>query len=67
MVETLGEYIQSDLTAQQLSDLVERLDKARISPIRSAEGDLIVGADHYEFFPEEASLWEIVERAYCKK
>ena len=67
MVEKLGEYMQTDLTAQQLSDLVESLDQALISPIRTAEGELIVGTEnYYEFFVDEASLWEIVRGAYCQ-
>lgn len=66
LVEQLGEYIQSDLTAQQLSDLVQSLDSAQISPIRTADGELIIGTEHYEFFVDEDSLWEIVKRAYCQ-
>lgn len=66
LVEKLGEYIQSDLTAQQLSELVQCLDQSQISPIRTADGELIVGTEHYEFFVDEASLWEIVKQAYCQ-
>lgn len=66
LVERLGEYLQSDLTAQQLSDLIQSLDSDRISPIRTADGELIAGTEYYEFFVEEASLWEIVKRAYCQ-
>lgn len=66
LMERLGEYIQSDLTAQQLSDFVQSLDKSQVSPIRTADGELIVGAQYYEFFADEASLWEIVKQAYCQ-
>lgn len=66
LVEKLGEHIQSDLTAQQLSDLVQSLDKSRISPIRTVDGELVVGTQYYEFFVDEASLWEIVKQAYCQ-
>lgn len=66
LVEKLGEHLQSDLTAQQLSDLVESLDKSRISPIRTADGELVVGTQYYEFFVDESSLWEIVKQAYCR-
>lgn len=65
LVEKAGEYIQSDLTAQQLSDLVVTLDQSRVSPIRTADGELLVGTAHYEFFVEEESLWEIVKKACC--
>ena len=67
LVEKLGEYMQTDLTAQQLSELVERLDQSLVSPIRTADGELIVGTKFYEFFVDEASLWEIVKQAYCQE
>lgn len=66
LVEKMGEHIQSDLTAQQLSDFVQSLDQSQVSPIRTADGELIAGTEYYEFFVEEASLWEIVKRAYCR-
>lgn len=66
LVEQLSAYLQSDLTAQQLLDLMSRLDASRIAPIRTAEGELIQGADHYEFYVDEDALWEIVKSAYCQ-
>ena len=66
LVEKMGEQIQTDLTAQQLSDLVESLDRSEISPIRTPEGELIAGARYYEFYAQEDSLWEIVKQAYCR-
>jgi hypothetical protein len=66
LVEKMGEHLQSDLTAQQLADFVESLDKSQVSPIRTAEGELIIGTQYYEFFADEASLWEIVKQAYCQ-
>lgn len=66
LLEKLSEFLQSDLTAQQLSDLLTRLDKSEISPIRYAEGELKQGEQYYEFYPEEASLWTMVKQAYCE-
>lgn len=66
LVEKMSEHLQTDLTAQQLSDLIQSLDQSQISPIRVAEGELLTGAEHYEFFADEASLWEIVQQAYCQ-
>ena len=65
LVEKAGEHMQSDLTAQQLSDLIENLDQSYISPIRVPDGELVAGAEYYEFFVNEASLWKIVKQAYC--
>ena len=66
LVEVIGEHIQTDLTAQQLSDFVESLDESRISPINTADGELVAGTEYYEFYVDEASLWEIVRQAYCQ-
>ena len=66
LLEKLSEFLQSDLTAQQLSDLVTKLDKSEIYPIRYAEGELKLGEQYYEFYPEESSLWSMVKQAYCK-
>lgn len=66
LLEKLSEFLQSDLTTQQLSDLVTRLDKSEISPIRYAEGELKLGEQYYEFYPAESSLWDMVKKAYCK-
>lgn len=66
LVEKMGEYLQSDLTAQQLSDLVQSLDQSQVSSIRTADGELIAGTEYYEFFVDGASLWEIVKQAYCQ-
>ena len=66
LLEKLSEFLQSDMTAQQLSDLVTQLDNADISPIRYADGELLLGEKYYEFYPDEASLWEIVRAACCE-
>lgn len=65
ILEKMSEYLQSNLTAQQLSDLITRLDQAEVSPIRYAEGELIVGEEYYEFYVDQDSLWELVKTAYC--
>lgn len=66
LLEKLSEYLQSDLTAQQLSDLVTQLDSAQVAPIRYAEGRLVEGAEYYEFYPDQTSLWDMVKWAYCE-
>ena len=65
LVEKLGSYMQSNMTGQQLSDLIEKLDTYHINPIRYPEGELIVGQKYYEFYVDQDSLWEIVKGAYC--
>ena len=66
LLEKLSEFLQSDMTAQQLSDLVTQLDQSEIFPIRYAEGKLGKGEQYYEFYPDEGSLWAMVKQAYCE-
>jgi len=65
LLEKLGDILQTNLTGNQLTDLMERLDSYSISPIRSAEGELLSGTEYYEFYADKDSLWEIVKKAYC--
>lgn len=67
LVGKLSEYLQSDLTAQQLQDLVTLLDHAAVSPILAPEGKLLKGEQYYEFYADEGSLWDMVHTAYCAK
>ena len=65
LIGKLSDYLQSDLTAQQLQDLVVALDKADIAPIQYPEGTLRKGEEFYEFYLDKLSLWEMVKGAYC--
>ena len=66
LLEKMADYLQSNLTGDQLVNLITQLDTAEISPIRTPEGTLTLGEEHYEFYVDEASLWETVKGAYCE-
>ena len=57
--------MQTNLTGQQLTDLIEKLDTYQISPIRHPEGELTAGERYYEFYADQDSLWEIVKASFC--
>lgn len=65
LLDTLGAYMQTNLTGQQLTDLIEKLDTYQISPIRHPEGELTAGEQYYEFYADQDSLWEIVKASFC--
>ena len=65
-VEKLGEYMQTNLTGNQLMDLLEQLDAYEMVSIRVPEGQLRVGGAYYEFYVDEASLWEMVKEVFCQ-
>lgn len=66
VLEKLGNYLQSSLTGNQLMDVMEHLDTYTIAPIRVPEGTLRTGGEYYEFYIDEASLWENVRAVYCR-
>lgn len=66
LVERLGDWIQSNMTVTQMSQLIRDLDQFEISPFRHADGELVVGKRFYEFYVNEDSLWEIVRNACCE-
>lgn len=65
-VEKLGEHMQTNLTGNQLVELLEQLDTYEVAPIRVPEGDLRIGEKYYEFYVNEASLWENVKAVFCQ-
>lgn len=65
VVEKLGEHVQTNLSGNQLIDLLEKLGTYEVAPIRVPEGDLRIG-EYYEFYVDEASLWENVREVYCQ-
>ncbi len=66
LVEVLGEFMQSNLTAQQLSELTQWLSEAQVLPICTPEGELVLGERYYEFYVDAQSLWNVVKEAYCE-
>lgn len=66
VVDKLSGYMTTNLTGQQLSDLLERMDTYEIAPIRVPEGELLTGEEYYEFYVDEASLWEDVKAVFCQ-
>jgi len=58
--------MQTNLTGNQLVELLEQLDTYEVAPIRVPEGELRIGGEYYEFYMDEASLWENVMAVYCQ-
>lgn len=66
VLETMDGALQTNMTAQQLSDMMTSLNEYTIKPIQTADGELVVGEEFYEFYVNEDSLWKIVCEAYCR-
>ena len=65
LLEKLSEYLQTNLTGDQLVNLITRLDESEISPIRAPQGNLVLGEEHYEFYMDADAMWQTVKNAYC--
>lgn len=65
LLEKLSDYLQTNLTGDQLVNFITQLDESEISPIRPPQGTLTLEDGHYAFYVDLDPTWEDVKRAYC--
>lgn len=65
LLEKLSDYLQTNLTGDQLVNFITQLDESEISPIRPPQGALTLEDGHYAFYVDLDPTWEDVKRAYC--
>lgn len=65
LVEKLSNYMVTDMTADAISRLAEKLDKYEIGEVRFASGDNVLGEQFYEFYVDKDDLWDIVREEMC--
>ena len=65
LLEKLSDYLQTNLTGDQLVNFITQLDESEISPIRPPQGTLTLEDGHYAFYVDMDPTWEDVKRAYC--
>lgn len=65
MLDQLSTYLQTEMTGEEVSDLVQRLDTYEISPIQYAQGKQEIGKEYYEFYVDQDDLWQLVMQAFC--
>lgn len=65
LLEKLSDYLQTNLTGDQLVNFITQLDESEISPIRPPQGTLTLKDGHYAFYVDLDPTWEDVKRAYC--
>jgi len=65
---TMADYMVSDCTANQLSDIAQTIIDYTFTEIKTIEGDSVVGEKYMEFFPDVDSLKKtVVELFYSPK
>ena len=62
--EKLDKYTVTDMTVQEMSELAQYVSEYGISSVSYPEGDLRL-TEHYEFYTDMDSLWNIVSRVFC--
>lgn len=65
VIRALGDDMQSSMSPAQLSDLLDYMNRSRLSPILTADGELTIASGHYEFHADPDSLWELARSLYC--
>ncbi len=60
LVDTMDDYATYDISDFRLKELAEKFDEYEFLGIRDIEGETQLGDEFIEFYPDEASIWEIV-------
>lgn len=63
-LEQIDPYLQTRMTANEITETVNRLSTYDIRPVLTCEGDYEAG-QYAEFYPYEKSVWECVKTAFC--
>lgn len=66
MLKVMEKVIQTNLSTDQIVELLRFLDKCQVNPVLVPDGDLQLGEKFYEFYLDENSLWDAVSTAYCE-
>ena len=64
-LETLDPYLVTDMSGNEISELVNRMNQYDILPAATYKGTYQLGT-YAEFYADNASVWEIVKDAYCE-
>ena len=61
----LKPYLTTDLSAEQVTDMVNYLLQYEIRPVVTPEGQYMMGEEYAEFYVNDASLWQCVKETFC--
>ena len=64
--KAIDKYLTTDLTVNDISEIVERLCNYEILPVVSPDGELKLGEEFVEFYVDDDSLWQNVKTVFCK-
>ena len=58
-------FLCTDLSVDNISDMVAQLDAYEIMPTVTPEGEYTMGFEFAEYYVDETSLWECVRQTFC--
>ena len=58
-------FINTDMSAEELSALFNDLNEYTVLPAVTADGSYVMGTEFAEYLVDEASLWDCVHGAFC--
>ena len=64
VLEQIDPYLQTRMTANEITEMINRLSTYEIRSVKTYEGDYVLG-QYAEFYPYEKSVWECVKTAFC--
>ncbi len=65
--KAIERFLCTDLTVNNISEIVDDLCEYEILPVITPEGEYAFDGTHALFYLDEASLWQCVYSAFCKK
>ena len=64
--QAIDRYLCTDLTVNDISQIVDHLCEYTVFPVISPDGELVMGEKYAEFHVDDASLWSCVKSTFCK-
>ena len=65
--KALDPFMTTNLSVNQISEIIADLAEHEILPVILPEGELKMGERFAEFYPDETSVWSCVYTAFCRK
>ena len=65
--KAIDPFLTTNMTVNHISEIIDDLVNYEILPVISPEGELVMGEEHVEFYADDASVWECVYTAFCRK
>lgn len=66
-LKAVDPFLTTNLSVNQISEMITDLTDYEILPVITPKGELKMGEQFAEFWPDEASVWDCVHTSFCKR